>query len=68
MRRILLTSLLAASLMGSFGGCHHLAGVCDCDHDGWAAHPAPLAAEPPVAAVSAAPGTGPSVVATTAGH
>lgn len=51
MRRMLLTSILAASLVGSAAGCHHLAGVCDCETQGCAVGSAPVAqGEPPVAA------------------
>ena len=33
MRR-LFVALLALSLLGSLAGCRHIAGVCDCDHNG----------------------------------
>ncbi len=53
-RRILFTSVLAVSLMGSAGGCHHMAGVCDCEAPGSVGTLAPVAAaEPPLVAPTA---------------
>jgi hypothetical protein len=55
MRRWLFAFAAFVGLIFGLTGCHHTAGVCDCDEDDWCASRAPwyrIAADHPVGATN----------------